>query len=64
MDRKAEIDGEKAGLATIEKAGVKINEVKDLKPFQARMQPAYDLVGAKVGKAWLDQVMAAVKAAE
>lgn len=64
MDRKAEIDGEKIALATIEKAGVKVNEVKDLKPFQARMQPAYDLVGAKVGKAWLDQVMAAVKAAE
>ncbi len=30
MDRKAEIDGEKVGLATIEKAGVKVNEVKDL----------------------------------
>ncbi len=64
MDRTAEVEGEKSGLAVIEKAGVKVNEVKDLKPFQARMQPAYDLVGAKVGKAWMDQVMAAVKAAE
>ena len=64
LDRKAEIDGEKAGLAVIEKAGVKVNEVKDLKAFQARMQPAYDLVTAKVGKAWMDQVLAAVKAAE
>jgi tripartite ATP-independent transporter DctP family solute receptor len=64
VDRTAEVEGEKSGLAVIEKAGVKVNEVKDLKPFQARMQPAYDLVGAKVGKAWMDQVMAAVKAAE
>ena len=64
LDRSAEVEGEKAGLAVIEKAGVKINEVKDLKPFQARMQPAYDLVAQKVGKAWMDQVMAAVKAAE
>jgi tripartite ATP-independent transporter DctP family solute receptor len=64
LDRKAEIEGERVGLAAIEKAGVKVNEVKDLKAFQARMQPAYDLVAQKVGKAWMDQVMAAVKAAE
>src|ERR1700752_5264591 len=59
LDRSAEVEVEKAGLAVIEKAGVKINEVKDLKAFQARMQPAYDLVAQKVGKAWMDQVMAA-----
>ena len=63
-DRQAEIEGEKAGLAEIEKRNVKVNEVKDLKAFQARMKPAYDLVVAKVGKEWLDQVMAAAKAAE
>jgi TRAP-type transport system periplasmic protein len=63
-DRQAEIEGEKAGLAEIEKRNVKINEVKDLKAFQARMQPAYDLVAAKVGKEWMDKVTAAVKAAE
>jgi hypothetical protein len=39
-------------------------EVKDLKAFQARMKPAYDLVVAKVGKEWMDKVMAAAKAAE
>jgi tripartite ATP-independent transporter DctP family solute receptor len=63
-DRQAEVEGEKAGLAEIEKRNVKINEVKDLKAFQARMQPAYDLVAAKVGKEWMDKVTAAVKAAE
>ncbi|RPI46461.1 MAG: hypothetical protein EHM67_01145 [Hyphomicrobiaceae bacterium] len=63
-DRQAEIEGEKAGLAEIEKRNVKVNEVKDLKAFQARMKPAYDLVVAKVGKEWMDQVMAAAKAAE
>ena len=36
-------------------------EVKDLKAFQERMGPAYDLVTTKVGKEWMDRVMAAVK---
>jgi hypothetical protein len=38
--------------------------VKDLKAFQDRMAPAYDLVASKVGKEWMDKVMAAVKAAK
>jgi tripartite ATP-independent transporter DctP family solute receptor len=63
-DRSAELDKEKSDLAVMEKAGVKINEVKDLAAFQARMKPAYDLVSAKVGKEWLDKVMAAAKAAQ
>jgi TRAP-type C4-dicarboxylate transport system substrate-binding protein len=63
-DRAAELDKEKSDLALMEKAGVKINEVKDLAAFQARMKPAYELVSAKVGKEWLDKVMAAAKAAQ
>lgn len=63
-DRTAELDKEKSDLAVMEKAGVKINEVKDLAAFQARMKPAYDLVAAKVGKEWLDKVVAAAKAAQ
>jgi TRAP-type transport system periplasmic protein len=62
-DREAELEKEKADIAFVEKAGVKVNEVKDLTAFQARMKPAYDLVAAKVGKEWLDKVMAAASAA-
>jgi TRAP-type transport system periplasmic protein len=62
-DRKSELEKEKADIAFVEKAGVKVNEVKDLAAFQARMKPAYDLVAAKVGKDWLDKVMAAANAA-
>jgi TRAP-type transport system periplasmic protein len=62
-DRKAELDGEKAELEVIRKAGVNVNEVTDLKAFQSRMGPAYDVVTQKVGKEWMDKVMAAVKAA-
>jgi hypothetical protein len=43
---------------------VQVNEVKDLKAFQDRMGPAYDLVTTKVGKEWMDRVLAAVKAAK
>jgi len=64
MDRKAEIDKEADDLAFMQKSGVKVNEVKDLKAFQSRMKPAYDLVVGKVGQAWMDKVLAAVKAAE
>jgi tripartite ATP-independent transporter DctP family solute receptor len=62
-DRESELEKEKADIAFVEKAGVKVNEVKDLAAFQARMKPAYDLVAAKVGKDWLDKVMAAANAA-
>jgi TRAP-type C4-dicarboxylate transport system substrate-binding protein len=64
MDRKAEIDKEADDLAFMQKSGVKVNEVKDLKAFQSRMKPAYDLVVGKVGQPWMDKVLAAVKAAE
>jgi TRAP-type transport system periplasmic protein len=64
VDRKVEVDQEKQGLALIAEKGVKVNDVKDLGPFQARMKPAYDMVAAKVGQPWLDKVMAAAKAAQ
>ena len=64
VDRKAEVDKEKGDLESIRKAGVQINDVKDLKAFQDRMGPAYDLVTTKVGKEWMDRVMAAVRAAQ
>src|SRR5882672_3385939 len=56
LDRKAEVDKEKGDLESIRKAGVQINDVKDLKAFQDRMGPAYDLVTTKVGKDWMDRV--------
>jgi TRAP-type transport system periplasmic protein len=64
MDRKAEIEKEKTDLEFIKKAGVQVNEVKDLKAFQERMGPAYDVVTTKVGKEWMDRIRAAVKAAQ
>ena len=64
LDRKAEVDKEKGDLEAIRKAGVQVNEVKDLKAFQERMGPAYDVVTTKVGKEWMDRVLAAVRAAK
>ncbi len=64
VDRKTEVEKEKTDLEFIKKYGVQVNEVKDLKAFQARMGPAYDLVTTKVGKEWMGRIQAAVKAAE
>src|SRR5206468_157526 len=61
IDRKAELEKEKTDLEFIKKYGVQVNDVKDLRAFQERMGPAYDLVTTKVGKEWMDRVMAAVK---
>ena len=63
MDRKAELEKEATDLEFIKKYGVQVNEVKDLKAFQERMGPAYDLVATKVGKEWMDRFLAAVQAA-
>jgi tripartite ATP-independent transporter DctP family solute receptor len=63
MDRKAEVAKEDADLVVIKKAGVQVNEVKDLQAFQDRMGPVYDLVAGKVGKAHMDRFLSAVKAA-
>ena len=62
-DRTAEVEKEEADLLVIKKAGVQVNEVKNLQAFQDRMGPVYDLVTAKVGKEYMGRFMAAVKAA-
>ena len=64
MDRKAEVEKEEADLLVIKKAGVQVNDVKDLQAFQDRMGPVYDLVKAKVGTEYMDRFMSAVKAAK
>ncbi len=64
IDRKAEVEKEDADLAVIKKAGVQVNDVRDLQAFQDRMGPVYELVTAKVGKEYMDRFMAGVKAAK
>ncbi|HYR35540.1 MAG TPA: TRAP transporter substrate-binding protein [Burkholderiales bacterium] len=61
LDRKAEVESEEGDLATIRKAGVQVNDIADLKPFRDMMGPVYQEIGAKVGKEWLDKVLAAAK---
>jgi tripartite ATP-independent transporter DctP family solute receptor len=64
IDRKSELEKETSDLEFIKKHGVQVNEVKDLKAFQDRMGPAYEVVTAKVGKEWMDRFLSAVKAAQ
>ena len=64
VHRKMEVDKEQGDLDFIKKAGVQVNEVKDLKAFQDRMGPVYDAVTAKVGKEFMDRLMAARAAAK
>ena len=63
-DRRAEVEKENADLEVIKKAGVQVNEVKDLQAFQDRMGPVYEIVRAKVGIEYMDRFLAAVKAAK
>ena len=42
VHRRLEVEKEKHDLDIMKKAGVQINEVKDIKAFQALMKPAYD----------------------
>jgi len=64
MHRKMEVEKEQGDLDFIKKAGVQVNEVKDLKAFEARMGPVYEAVTAKVGKEFMDRLMAARAAAK
>jgi TRAP-type C4-dicarboxylate transport system substrate-binding protein len=61
LDRKAELDSEAGDLEIIRKAGVKVNDIGDTKPFRDMMGPVYQEVGAKVGKDWMDKVLDAAK---
>jgi TRAP-type C4-dicarboxylate transport system substrate-binding protein len=45
------------------KAGVQINDVKDITAFQGLMKPAYDYVEGQVGKEFMTRLRAAVQAA-
>ena len=63
LHRKLEVDKEKNDLDVMKKAGVQINEVKDIRAFQALMKPAYDYVEGQVGKEFMNRLRAAVQAA-
>ena len=65
LHRKNEVQKEREGLEFVkDKAGVQVNEVRDMKPFQDRMGAVYDAVAAKVGKEFVERLVAAAKAAK
>jgi len=57
--RRYEVAKEKQDYEVMRKAGTKINEVKDLKAFQALMKPVYASVEKEVGKEFMDRLAAA-----
>jgi TRAP-type C4-dicarboxylate transport system substrate-binding protein len=61
--RRIEVQKEKSDFEIMKKAGVQVNEVKDIKAFQALMKPAYDYVEGQVGKEFMAKLRAAVQAA-
>jgi TRAP-type transport system periplasmic protein len=61
--RKLEVEREKLDFDIMRKAGVQINEVKDIKAFQALMKPVYDSVESKVGKEFMTRLYGAIQAA-
>jgi tripartite ATP-independent transporter DctP family solute receptor len=63
VHRKVEAEKEKSDFEVMKKAGVQINEVKDIRAFQALMKPAYDYVEGQVGKDFMTRLRAAVQAA-
>lgn len=62
--RRYEVAKEKQDYDVMRKAGTKINEVKDLKAFQALMKPVYASVEKEVGKEFMDRLSAAAQAAK
>jgi TRAP-type transport system periplasmic protein len=63
FQRKDEVEKDIAGLEVIRKAGVRVNDVKDVQEFQDRMSPVFQTVEAKVGKVFMDRLMTAVRTA-
>lgn len=63
VHRKIEVEKEKSDFEVMKKAGGQINEVKDIRAFQALMKPAYDNVEGQVGKDFMTWLRAAVQAA-
>jgi TRAP-type transport system periplasmic protein len=63
LHRRLEVEKEKNDFEVMKKAGVQINEVKDIRAFQALMKPAYDYVEGQVGKEFMARLRTAVQAA-
>jgi TRAP-type transport system periplasmic protein len=63
LHRRLEVEKEKSDFEIMKKAGVQINEVKDIKAFQALMKPAYDYVEGQVGKDFMARLRAAAQTA-
>jgi len=63
LHRRLEVEKEKNDFDVMKKAGVQINDVKDIRAFQALMKPAYDYVEGQVGKEFMTRLRAAVQAA-
>ena len=63
LHRRLEVEKEKSDFEVMKKAGVQINDVKDIRAFQALMKPAYDYVEGQVGKEFMTRLRAAVQAA-
>src|SRR5262245_42003582 len=61
-NRKIEVEREKSDFDIMKKAGTQINEVKDIKQFQALMKPVYDGVESKVGKEFMTKLNSAIAA--
>jgi tripartite ATP-independent transporter DctP family solute receptor len=64
LHRKLEVEKEKNDFDVMKRAGVQINEVKDIRAFQALMKPAYDYVEGQVGKEFMNRLRAAVQASK
>ena len=64
VHRKFEVEHEKRDFEIMRKAGVQINEVKDIKAFQTLMKPVYVTVEQKVGKEFMDRLASAAAAAK
>jgi tripartite ATP-independent transporter DctP family solute receptor len=62
--RKIEVEREKTDLEFMKKAGVLVNDVRDIKAFQDRMRPVYEQVQSKVGKPFMDRVLVAARPAK
>jgi tripartite ATP-independent transporter DctP family solute receptor len=57
--RRLEVEKEKQDYEVMKKAGTQINEVKDLRAFQALMKPVYASVERQVGKEFMDRLATA-----
>jgi tripartite ATP-independent transporter DctP family solute receptor len=57
--RRFEVEHEKRDFEVMKKAGVQINEVKDIKAFQALMKSVHASVEQKVGKEFMDRLASA-----